>query len=317
MDTLYIDNSTLSSTAHCDFKVWTRYQQHLTTPEERAELLSGKAGHAALASFFTGWSSGKAILVFDAQYREWAEANVSHDDRLSWPNVRAILFNWMIAHPKASLPYSIVENQVEVSFEVPLDENGDIIFIGRIDAVISAYGALHPMENKFTGNVSNYWAAQWALASQGSGYCYALRWGKVNGQVLGVMTNDFYVNAIQLSRPPSDPRKTCKTHRLKYSECGAMHPIEASEFLGPFARPEPMLHKWRKNALRLAHLFMKLREEYPDLEMSASVPVPGWFTGHCRFCEFHLCCTVGGTPEALRGSLVKSVWDPRTREEVR
>ena len=142
----YIDNSTLSALYSCTSKAWIRYGQHLTTSDERAELLSGQAGHAALAAYHMGGSIDEALNTFDVIYRLWASSNVDPNDRLAFHNTRSILKRFLEEHPyftavsgqrkpSAKWPYVPLEGMIEVPFEVPLDDHGDYIFMGRIDLI--------------------------------------------------------------------------------------------------------------------------------------------------------------------------------------
>ncbi len=311
----YVDNSTLSTFANCSFKAWLRYLQHLTTKEERAELLSGTAGHEALAYHYRGRSINDSLSEFSLQYQSWAVANVMAGERLAWSNVYPILTYWIQTHQVEKLPYRVDPSLVEVPFEVALDEHGDYILIGRIDLIPTMGNAYYILDHKFTGKVSGYWSGQFRMGSQPSSYCYGARHGLVNGKPLNLPVAGALINAIELSRVPTDDKRKCKTHGMSYSECGVYHPNH--QLLGPFPRDEHMLEQWRADALMLAKKLKQLKEQVPNLEMAHLVAQEGAFTGHCRFCEAENTCLTGRDPVLMQANLVRSVWDPRERTEVR
>ena len=192
----YVDNTMLRK-FKCTMAAWLRFGQHRTVTTERAEWLAGKAAHRALAAYFRGSTREYAMGLFGVVYEDWArEHEAAIDERLRFGNTQTILNQWIFAHPLDKLGVTIEPDLVEVPFEAPLDEHGDIVYIGRIDMVPIAHGHYTVWENKTTGRVNDYWTRQWRSDSQGSGYVYGARYGLVNGKALALDVHDYMINAI-------------------------------------------------------------------------------------------------------------------------
>lgn len=313
MAPLKVDNSALSTLATCTFKAWLRYGMHRTTAEERKELLSGTAAHAALAAFFMGKGIAAALQAFDTVYRDWAKANVPADDRLSYENCRTILQQWFSLN-QGKLPYTILPGMVEVYFEVPLDEHGDLVYCGIMDAVAEMAGHLYTLENKTTGNV-DFKEAEFPLSSQLSGQCYGAMHGMVGGQSLALRLGHgtiagSLVNAIEFKKLPGadTPDKKCRVHGTPYSECRVFH--ANCRLLGPYPRDQYHLDNWLADARLLANQFKDLLERAPDLSYAPTLAQEGTFTGACRFCEFKTVCIAGRNPGMIEANLVVNEWKP-------
>lgn len=312
------DNSMLSSLFTCTTKAWIRYGQHLTTKDQRAELLSGQAGHAALATYHTTGDRTLAIQAFDALYYDWGRSNVDPNERLAYHNVKTILDQFLIQHPihngvhDRAWVYQPDTSLVEVPFEVALDDNGDFLFIGRIDLVAHYNGHFVVNENKFTGRIAEDWKRTFRNDSQLSGYFYGCKYGLVGGKALNLPIMGGFVTAIQLSKLPSDPVRRCKDHGVKYSECSVQH--AKWEIFGPLPREESMIHSWRADALAGAKRLKAIFEDAPTLASVNQIAQEGTFTRACRWCELQQVCEVGRHPAVL-GKLIVSKWDPRTRTE--
>lgn len=313
-----VDNSMLSSLFTCTTKAWLRYGQHLTTKDERAELLSGSAGHAALETYHRTGDKAQAMAAFDTLYRDWGTSNVDPNERLAYHNTHTILNEFLRAHPivngihQKPWPYQPIDGLVEVPFEVALDDHGDFLFIGRIDAVAQYNQHYVVNENKFTGRVSEDWKRTFRNDSQLSGYFYGCKYGKVGGQTLNLPVMGGFVTAIELSKLPSDPVRRCSKHGVKYRECSLQH--AKWEIFGPLPREESMIHSWRADALAGAKRLKAIYEDAPNLSDVDRIAQEGTFTRACRWCEFSRICEVGRHPSVL-GQLIVSKWDPRTRTE--
>ena len=315
MPPFIIDNSMLSSFFTCTMKAWTRYGQHLTTKDQRAELLSGQAGHAALETYHKTGDVGQAMAAFNAIYQLWGSSNVDPNDRLAYHNVRAIVNEFFYQHQQGKLhiPYTPMTGLIEVPFEVSLDEHGDFLFVGRIDLVAQYNQHYVVNENKFTGRINEDWKRTFRLDSQLSGYFYACKYGKVGGQTLGLPIMGGFVTAIQLSKLPSDPVRRCREHGVKYRECSLQH--ATFDIFGPLPREEQLIHNWRADALAGAKRLKQVFEEAPTLESAPLIAQEGLFTRACRWCELMQVCESGRNRNGLLGKLIVSKWDPRERVE--
>jgi hypothetical protein len=308
-----VDNSMLSSFFTCTMKGWTRYHLGLTTRDERAELLSGQAGHAALATYHLDGDKEGALRAFDGIYKMWGSQNVDPNDRLAWHNCRQVLDTFLTNHPPGSRawPYVVDKRFVEVPFEVPLDDHGDFILVGRIDLIATYNSHFVVNENKFTGRIDDTWKRKFRLDSQLSSYFYACKYGLVDGQQLSLPIMGGFVTAIQLSKLPSDPSRKCREHGVAYAECGALH--TKWEIFGPLPREEALLHGWRADALAGARRMKELWDMAPTIEAAPSIAQEGLFTGACRWCELQEQCLTGRDPRRMLAGLIYKPWTPLER----
>lgn len=305
MTPLFVDNSTLRTLAACDMAAWTRYGQHLTTAESRAELQSGSAAAEGFAAFRrSGLDPEAGLAAFDAAYQEWATKNVPRGDRLEWANCREILWQYFIANT-ADKPqrFQAHADKIELAFELPLSDEGDIILTGRIDALGTwESGDMIVLDDKTTGNLSDYWAKKWRTDSGQSGYVWAAR-------QLGYNAIGTVINGVEFKKLPSDPTRKCKDHKVSYAECGVRHAKWG--FYGPYPRDPGWLEEWRYTAINLARKFRRLLEENPTLEDVLNLEQQGTFNGHCGFCEFDNTCLSGRSPALMEANLIRQVWDTR------
>lgn len=309
MTPLVIDNSMIQSFAICEMQAWLRYMQHRNTAEGKATLLAGTATAACLAHFRRTWSIADALIVFDKNYKDWALHNVQRDDAREWHNCRNILTQHLHAsYPDQQTRFQVDPKLVEVTFELPLSDEGDIIYMGRIDLIAMwETGDYVVLDDKTTGdNLSVWWAKKWRTDSGGSGYVWALR-------QLGYTVQGLVINAIQFRKIPSDPNRKCFKHKVPYSECGIRH-IEAGKswnLFGPYPREQGYLEQWRQDTLWLARQFRDYRERYPELSDAHLLPMRGQYNGGCKNCDFPEYCLGGRNPALMNANLIYEVWDPR------
>lgn len=302
-----VDNSALSKFARCEMAGWLRYGQHRATAEAAATLQAGGDTAAALAHLRRGASATEALAVYDARYQPYAEQHrIPPSDRLSWQNTRTILWQYMsFGWPEQLQRFRIEPELIEVTFEVPLTDEGDIVLTGRTD--LGGYWEgdnLVVWDDKTTGSrVNEYWAKKYRLESGQSGYVWALR--QKGWNVLGTV-----INGIEYSALPSDPRRKCSTHKVAYEECGPRH--AKWQLFGPYPREAGFLEEWRADAIALAREYRRyVQEVAPALEDVHQVPMRGQFTDGCSHCEYPDFCLAGRSPALIEANTVESKWDPR------
>lgn len=301
---LYIDNSTLRAVAECSTEAVMRYIFDLNPVQERAPLKMGSAAHEAMALFLKGASSLEAVVHYDKLYKEWADENVPPDDRLTHENTSKVLKYWFETHPKHLLPYTVDPRLVEVGFALPLTKEDDIIFTGRIDIIgedkiTKDWGVI---DHKFPGRVNAQLARNTRMDSQPSGYLWAAR------QCTDKPVTSFYVNAVEMSKVPSDPTRKCKEHKVPYEECGVTH--AKFELLGPFTRSDEQLEEWRKTAIHLAKKFRDLATKYKTVADIHKVRMQGMFHRTCGFCGLYDWCSSGRQKALIGGMFVNEPWNP-------
>jgi len=312
---LPVDNTILMGMAKCSTYVFIRYILGYTTVEEKALLKAGSVTHSALDRWFRGATIPTVMGIMASEYGEWAQANVKSDDRLAWPNIQKIMQYWFETHPITDLPFSIQPEKVEVTFEYPLDEQGEFLSRGRIDAVVrdisdhpedQEYRFL-PLENKTTGSYLNNsnWRDKFTTDSQLSNYIWATE------KFMGSKVTGGYINAIRFGRLPADPVRKCAAHKVPYAECADMH--NQFEIIGPINRSPAELVEWRKTAIYLAKKFKELKSRFDKIEDIPKVRTQGKFNGGCTYCELKNYCDVGRPLNVFGGPrpiLVHDPWEP-------
>jgi len=305
---LFVDNTILMTVNTCDLKAALRHVLHLTTQEERLELSAGSAVHEALAEWHKGNGVDAALTSFETAYKS-VGSKVSVEDRLSFSNVRRVISRFFSYYTQYPVPYQVQKDLVEVTFEAPLDEHGDVRIIGRIDQVETYQGRLVIGENKTTGSLSGYWKDKWPMSSQLTTYVYGGQYGLVDGKPLGLPVEEALVLGLELRKLPTSQTK-CKEHGLPYAECGDVH--AKWEFSGPHPRPDGFLRRWRADALKAAKRFAWMKDNIHSVKDAADqLEQQGQFNGSCVWCEFKDYCRQGVQPELMEANLIKSEWDPR------
>jgi len=296
-----VDNSVLYAVATCDTKAVLRHVLGYTSVEESAKRKAGEAGHAALAAFFRGATSREAMIVFREGYKWWADCNVEAHDRLAYENCAAVLRGWFDTRTK-TLPFTPIPKFVEIGFKVPLDDNGEFAFIGRMDDIGESKdgSGLYIVDHKFTGRISSEWTKQFQTDSAITGYIWAA--AKIAKQpVIGA-----FINAIEFSKVPTSDRK-CKEHGVLYSECGVYH---ANFDIQVMVRSKQQTEHWRQSAISLAKTYKTLKETFPTVKHADLPSMQGLFNRACTWCEFSGFCGGGRQPHALEAGYVYSPWHP-------
>jgi len=309
-----VDNSALQAAMACSWKAWCRYGLGYTTKGERAELLAGQSAHAALEYHFSSCTGGAELgttplQVFDDHYRAWSQSNLAADDKLSFQNTYTIMQRYLEEHPhlgdgkfKGMPQLTIHPERVEVPFEVPLVASENIYLVGKIDLVPDYLNGYAICDHKTTGTINAFFKQRFKRNSQKPAYLWASR------QVLDKPVLGFFINAIEFAKLPSDPKRKCGTHNLKYSECREMH--AKWELFGPYEVNDFAIDSWLADAQACAIKFRDLVAAAPDLSHAQSIAQEGLFNGGCNFCEFSDPCDMGVRPHLLEANLVLQPWNP-------
>lgn len=304
---LHVDNSTLSAVGLCSTNALLRYYHGLDSPEGRAPLESGKAGHDAVCYYYKTSDAKGALAVFEGAYRGWSDENVEPGDRLEWSNCHKILEYWFHKNPIESLPFIIDPDLVEIGFAWPLNERTTIV--GKMDAIVRLKedGSLYIQDHKFTGQINSRWVRKFRLDSQPSTYLWA---GNKHLEALGRNEKaiGMLINAIEFSKVPDSDRK-CATHGVKYAECGLLHTKTAMPIV---QRSAAQTAAWAENATMLADRFRLLMQLAPDLSTMHLARMEGTFNtfGACTSCAFEDFCAVGRPLANIPTMLVYNPWEP-------
>lgn len=304
---VHVDNSMLKSVAECSTQAVLRYILDYTSVEEKATLVSGDAGHRALAMHARGYPDAYVLAHFQDLYAKWADENVVPEKdgrhRLSYENTYRVIARYLETHPLSQLPYTVNPDLVEIGFGYPLDDAGEFMFVGRIDAIVHSKGHDFPfiVDHKFTGRISEYWKEKFRLESQPSGYIWAAE------KHLKHPVGGAFINGVQFSKLPSDDKRKCRDHGVVYAECGDLH---AAFDLFPITRTPEQIAEWHKTAIHLAKRYRDLLYKYGDEKMLHKVRMQGTFNGSCPFCGFRDFCVAGRQLNMIPSMLIKEPWHP-------
>lgn len=313
---LYVDNSILEAT-QCSTKVFLRYIHGYTSLTEKATLKAGDATHQALAIWFAAKDKPKgaikALDKYEEVYRDFADAEVPFDDRLSWENTHKILEHWMANHGLEVIKgLEVIPGFVEVGFAyalpVPEGHVPEFYFCGRFDLLVRWRGEVYVWDHKTTGAVNDWFKNGLRDGSQLTGYLWAAKKITERYSVFNnVRVSGVLVNAIEFRLPPQSNYK-CPKHGLKYEECGLNHLNH--QFLGPYSKSPEALVEWEKTAIHLAKKYREILVNYPDISHLPYVRTQGRFYGTCRNCDAIDFCAALRPLEHLDSMMAKSPWSP-------
>lgn len=332
-----VDNTILTCVAQCDTKTILRHVLGMTTREQRATLVSGSSCHESIAAYFRTGDIAFALDVFEhgepctqcegtpvgtgcsrcngsrrqtQGYRVWSDENLPPDDRLTYTALREILQIWYGNHPLGRLPFVPRAEWVEIGFAYPLTDAGDLVFCGRLDAIVSepdSVAEVRILDNKFTGALDGNFVRNFQMDSQFSGYLWAAQ------KTLGRKVLGGYVNAISTARLPSDPSRKCVTHKVAYSECRTLLDHAKAQIFYVDRTPDK-IESWRQTAIQLARKFQVLKQAFADRELISLAQQQGQFIYKaCSWCEAHDFCVSGRPTQFLDSLFTHQPWAPYER----
>jgi hypothetical protein len=334
--TVWVDNTALRAIASCETQAALKHALSKTVADDKHQLEAGIATHEILADFMRGEDPKRCLKKYELLYRGYSEDNgLDNTDnpmyKVGWKNTSTILTEWFETHPLQGFPFLVNPKLVEVPFQLPLDNEcvcshietehrtggcrfrpqcgcveyaPRFIFWGRIDAVVQANhdNAIYVLDHKTTARLTPWKVESFRMDSQMSGYTWAAE------QSLGQKLAGIFVNAIEYSKLPSDPVRTCKTHGgVPYAECGPLH---MKTELMIFTRTDTQLEKWHNDALTLAWRYRRVLSEIKSLSDLTKMTQGGTFHGACSFCDFKPFCQ---DEQQVPGMLVEHVWRPPTQ----
>lgn len=311
---LAVDNTILTAVQTCELKAGIRHVLGLTAGEERRELTAGSAVHESLAVWHRTGNKDEALTLFDKVYKPVAGA-LHAEERLSHYNVRRILQRYYHVYQTTPPPYTPQKDLVEVTFEAPLDTQGDYVLIGRLDAVAAYKGRLVVLECKTTGGLNDFWRSRWPMSSQLTTYVYGATHGQVGGAPLQLPIEEAVVFGLELRKLPGSNSR-CAEHKLPYAECGDLH--AKWELAGPYPRPAELVERWREDAVRAAQRFQWMQEHVIGESLEHGLQLckdnlyqQGQFNGACGYCEFQDYCRQSLPVKMMAGNLQYNPWDQR------
>lgn len=299
---LYVDNTIMSTLATCPLKAMISYGlDRRPATSENANLMMGKAIHAALETYLVGGTDEECVEVLKKEYEDFARGNLYDNKRLGYENIELVLRSWLQKNPQERWPFRVDPKNIEIGFGVPLDETGDIIFTGRIDVLAHAkYGdTLFAMDHKCSGTVDK---RKYVMAPQMTGYLWAM-------EQLGHHVDGIYINAVHAGQVPTSNRK-CTTHKTFYNECGFLH--MKHELIGPFHRSPEELETWRLDTLAFAREWKELLDYVDgDLNKLKHIKQKGkWIYQACSMCPWLDYCRSGQQVHWIENNTIVDPWKP-------
>lgn len=298
-DTLYVDNTTLTTYKSCKTLAMVTYGYNLQPPDvHNTPMQAGIALHHGVETYYLTQDIEAAVDAFVHNYRDHdRNAIADSNDRYSMVNLIKALTSWEERNKPITWEYIIHPDLVEIPFEVLLNPNDPTIrFVGRLDALVE--GKKLPdqpdrrpvrfvLDNKSTGQNITVFNRQFIMSSQLSGYIYAAQ--QTYGDQFDI--NAAYIMVISTQTPPSSNAR-CARHGAKYTECGYLHPPHGP--IGPFFRSPGQIEEWRVNAYNLAIQWRDALRRQIDKRDLAGVLMDGMFQyGQCNTCSLLDFCRAG------------------------
>lgn len=296
--TVVISNHSLKNITLCDTKATLVALGYEGLPEtktlEEAPLKCGIAIHEAMANYFVNGNKVQSLGIFKRYYQRWSDKYVPQEHRLSYDNVYRVIDHWFDSHPLELLPFKVIPEFVECSFEIPLTEDGKVILSGRPDALATdKRGKICIIDHKTMSRLDDS-IQVYELDAQMSGYYYVAR-------AYGLDAQAIWINAIELKKLNSST-KNCPKHKTAFKNCAPQH---LRSDLVEFMRSEQLLNEWYKTAVATALKIRALVDKTPSIEYIGRQRMQGMFNGECKYCPFSKFCATGRKPELANKLLVK------------
>ena len=316
MRAIRVDNSTLSTLQTCSTKAVIKYGLHRAVPGAMVAAKVGQAVHSALERYLADYNAEMAMDTFSVAYQN-LELPVDLEPRLLYNNVHDILIDWFASHGRNRWPFEFYGDKLELPIEVDLvsdyvnhstsQREHAITYTGRIDALVKAKDSdtWYILDHKTSGNPSTWWAKQFELSSQLTGYIWAVQRMYPELYIAGA-----FINAIHLGDIPNSNRK-CSTHGMKYEDCGLLH--LRHHLYGPYLRSRGEITNWLFDVVLLSNRWrtlLDLVEGNPAVALQA-VPQEGrWLYQGCSNCELSDFCKTGRQWNMIQAGTIEERWDP-------
>ncbi|KKN15951.1 hypothetical protein LCGC14_0980840 [marine sediment metagenome] len=272
------DYTALDMFQQCHKKFYWRMIRHLTPKDVATALMFGRDIHEALRIYYTK-GLDKALAWFGETYKEKPFEKLRTID-----NGLKMLKGY--AEVYMHEPFNIIAT--EVGFSVPF---GDIMYAGRLDALVEWGGDLYVLEHKTTAGLRGNYFKQWSPHMQIEGYIYAAE------QFTGRKCMGCVVNALEVWKDVQ--KTTAKTKRLA-DHYGRSPESRSKEQLDEFC--------WEVrdtvDEIRMCTREMKWRKQKHTC-----------FSYNYE-CPFKQLCMYGDDPRTLKRDYVEEVWTPYKEEEA-
>lgn len=289
-----IDSTTIAAFRSCPQRAYRQYMEHWKPAEESVHLIAGGAFadgiEAARRSFYEeGQSPENSVAAgLGALITKYGDFECPADSAKSLERTAGALEFYFENYPlgeDGATPIQFADNRhgIEFSFAQPLPINhpvtGDpILYTGRSDMIAHAFNGTYIYDEKTTSSLGAYWAKQWEMRSQFTGYCWA-------AQSFGLNPSGVVVRGVSILKTKYDTQQVI-TYRSPYE-----------------------IDRWVDQVCRdIKRMIQCWEEGYWDYNLDHACSEYGGcaFTSICKSAD----------PEAwLKTYFVKRVWNPLLREE--
>lgn len=304
MTVFNFDNSLLKDYCNCIAMAVAKHVHGLRGKGEKIAADIGNAYHFAMEHFFRRQPKDVVVGVFEQAYdRIIKPGEYPEEERFAKGNCVKILERFCDVKKVDSFPFEMVETERVKGIEI---EEGYVFWVRR-DMLVKekATGLFAVVDHKTTGRLTDWFARNFRLASQLTGYSWFTQ--QETGQIVGSV----YVNGIEVAKLPDSNRK-CSVHKVPYYECGGKH---ANFQLYHYIRTPEQVEKWLQDVKVLMKQVKRMFEGFVSLHTLPYAMRNGSFNEHCRFCEMAKWCRQGFSMQTMEDYVVVDPWKPWEKGE--
>lgn len=289
----FMDSSMLSSLKSCETLFQRQYVEHWKPKESSVHLHAGgafaKGMEVARRTFYEHNSDQETAVAegLKALLTAYGDFDCPEDSAKSASRMAgAFEFyfdNYPLTWDEAPIEMPNGKRAIEFSFAEPCDvlhpETGDpILIVGRLDAILGAFGGRLIEDDKTTSQLGASWSRQWDLRAQFTGYA----WGC---QRAGIRVDGALVRGVSILKTKYETQQVI-TYRPEWQVSRWYD--EACTWI------ERAIQAWKRN--RWLH----------NLDHTCAE-----FGG----CQFRQCCASEDPSPWLETNFERRIWNPLLREE--
>lgn len=290
-----IDSTTLAAFRSCPQRAFRQYIEHWKPTSDSVHLVAGGAFadgiEAARRAFYEDGlpADDSCAAGLRSLIERYGDFECPPDSAKSLERTAGALEFYFERYPlgqDGAVPISFADGRrgIEFSFAQPLPINhpvsGDpILYTGRSDMIADAFGGTYVYDEKTTSSLGQYWAKQWELRSQFTGYCWA-------AQQFGLNPSGVVVRGVSILKTKYDTMEVV-TYRSPYE-----------------------IERWIEQVVRdIKRMIACWEDGYWDFNLDHACSEYGG-------CIFVPICKSADPDAWLKTYFTKRVWDPLAKKEV-
>ena len=290
----FFDSSMLSSFKTCETLFYNQYIHHWKPKDQSVHLHAGgafaKGMEVARKAFYVDRHDEETSVALGLQalLTFYGDFDCPEDSAKSATRMAGAFEFYFANYPLTwddcvPLELSNGKRAIEFSFAEPCDVRhpvtGDpILIVGRLDAILGAFGARLITDEKTTSSLGPSWSRQWDLRGQFSGYA----WGC---QRAGIKVDGALIRGVSILKTKYDTQQA-----ITY-------------------RPEWLVNRWYDEActwIMQAIISWKHRRWRHNFDHACAE-----FGG----CQFRQACSSENPQPWLEAAFERRIWNPLLREE--